>query len=94
MAARCRECKYWIVDGKCACNDPTVLRPRQFVHRATCTHTTPTSQRVTYAGRTITLEVPTPGTATHVRLDLGSRPACAGCTGWVRQYCPRARECA
>jgi len=22
------------------------------------------------------------------------KPPCAGCTGWVRQYCPRSRECA
>jgi len=92
MAARCRECKYWLIDGKCACNDPTVTRPRQTVSRATCAHTTPERRRTTYAGRTSTLEAPL-GSAVHVRLDLGSRPACDGCKGWVRVNCPRAKEC-
>ena len=91
MAARCRECKYWLIDGKCACNDPTVTRPRQTVSRATCNHATPDRRRTTYTNRVVTLEAPMPGASTYVRLDL--REPCAGCTGWVRQYCPRAKEC-
>ena len=51
-----------------------------------------TAALTTYAGRTSTLEAPL-GSAVHVRLDLGSRPACDGCKGWVRVNCPRAKEC-
>ena len=90
MAARCRECQYWIVKGKCACNDPTILRPTRTAALASCAHATPERRRTTYTGRTVTLT--TWGSPPNVWVDL--REPCAGCTGWVRQYCPRAKECA